>query len=186
MELPDCNAPLVPPEATRVAVLVISGDLRWCADIAPHDARKRRVSGRATAALATCPCEPLPTDTLDAIEQRIFARHGCALLGCHAGGSPQAGLSLAAGVAYSNVVGVASITDPPRLRVAPGDPENSVLWRKVAARTAGLDGVPGLGMPIGDPPLDSNELEALRVWIAAGAPATGTITPAQALLDCLP
>jgi hypothetical protein len=96
------------------------------------------------------------------------------------------GLSLAPGVAYSNLVGVASITDPPRLRVVPGDPEESVLWRKVAARTAGLDGVPGLGMPIGDPPLDVNELEALRLWIAAGAPASGTVMPAQTLLDCLP
>jgi hypothetical protein len=70
--------------------------------------------------------------------------------------------------------------------VAPGDPEESVLWRKAAARTTGFDGVPGLGMPIGDPPLDVNELEALRLWIAAGAPASGTIASAQALLDCLP
>ena len=184
LDLPDCTAPLVPPEATRVMVLVSSGDVRWCAEITSLERRKRQISGRTLTALATCPCEPLPTDTLDAIEQRIFARHSC--LGCHAGGSPEVGLSLAPGVAYSNLVGVASITDPPRLRVKPGDPEESVLWRKVAARTAGFDGVPGLGMPVGDPPLDQSELEAVRLWIAAGAPATGTVAPAQALLDCLP
>lgn len=184
LRVPNCGAPLVPPAATRVTVLVSSGDVRWCAEIAALEARRRRVSGRTLAVLATCPCEPLPSDTLAAIEQRIFARHGC--LGCHAGGAPEAGLSLASGVAHASLVGVASITDPDRLRVAPGDPAHSVLWRKLAARTVGLGDVPGLGMPIGDPPLDADELEALRLWIAAGAPASGTVADAHALLDCRP
>jgi hypothetical protein len=158
--------------------------VRWCADVTALRTAKRRISGRASAPLPTCPCEPLPPDTFAAIEQRLFARHGCSVPGCHGGEFGQADLSLAQGLAYANLVGVLSTTDPPRQRVTPGDPEQSVLWRKLAARTTGLDGVPGLGMPIGDPPLDVSELEALRLWIVAGAPATGTVAEAQTLLDC--
>jgi hypothetical protein len=186
LAVPVCSAPLVPVEATQVTMLVTSGDVRWCAAITPLQSRKRRVSGRATSALSTCPCEPLPADTFAALEQRLFARHGCGVLGCHGGASGQADLSLSPGLAYSNLVGVPSIMDPPRLRVAAGDPTESLLWRKLAARTLGLGGVPGVGMPVGDPPLDRNELEALRLWIAAGAPETGTVAQAQALLDCQP
>jgi len=184
LDLPDCAMPLVGPEATRVAILVTAGDVRWCADIVALRAGKRRITGATHASLATCPCEPLPADTFEAIERRIFARHGCGVLGCHGGVLGQADLSLAPGLAYANLVSVASTTDPTRVRVAPGDPEHSFLWQKVAVRTLGLDDIPGLGMPIGDPPLDVDELDALGLWIAAGAPATGTIAEAQALLAC--
>ena len=73
-----------------------------------------------------------------------------------------------------SLVSVPSTIDAAMLRVAPGDPEQSMLWRKLAARTLGQSGVPGTGMPIGDPAVGTNELEAVRQWILAGAPATGT------------
>jgi hypothetical protein len=184
LDLPDCTTPLVAPGAVHVAILVISGDVRWCADITELRTRERRITGRMHTPLATCPCEPLPADTFEAIERRIFARHGCGVLGCHGGVAGQADLSLAPGLAYANLVSVASTTDPTRLRVIPGDPEHSFLWQKLAVRTLGLDGVPGLGMPLGNEPVDAAELDALRLWIAAGAPATGTVAEAQALLGC--
>jgi hypothetical protein len=184
LELPNCSAPLVGPDAARIAVTVTSGDVRWCGDVTELRARERRVEGRTVTPLVVCPCEPLPADTLEAIERRVFARHGCATAGCHGGVSPQADLALAPGASYASLVSVPSLMDPPRLRVDPGDPEESVLWRKVAVRTLGFADVPGLGMPIGDPPVDVDELEAVRLWIAAGAPASGVVAEAQALLDC--
>jgi hypothetical protein len=184
LDWPDCTTPLVGPDAVHVAILVVSGDVRWCADVADLRVRKRRIAGRTLAPLATCPCEPLPADTFESIERRIFARHGCAVPGCHGGTSGQADLSLALGLAYAALVSVPSTMDPTRLRVSPGDPEHSFLWQKLAARTLGLADVPGLGMPIGDPPVDADELEVVRLWIAAGAPETGAVAGAQALLAC--
>jgi hypothetical protein len=184
LALPGCIAPLAGPGVSRIAIFVTSGDVRWCAEITEVAAGRRRLTGRARVPLPACPCESLPADTFAAIERRLFARHGCALQGCHGAAAPQADLRLAPGVAYGSLVGVPSQMDPARLRVAPGDPEGSFLWRKVAARTIGLTDVAGLGMPIGDPPFDAVELEALRLWIAAGAPETGLVPAAHVLLDC--
>jgi hypothetical protein len=184
LDLPACTTPLVGPEAAHVAILVVSGDVRWCAEITDLRVRGRRIAGRTRVSLPGCPCEPLPTDTFEAIAGRIFARHSCEVLGCHGGAAGQADLSLAPGRAYADLVSVPSTADPMRLRVAPGDAEHSLLWQKLAARTLGLGDVPGLGMPIGDPAVDADELEAVRLWIADGAPPTGTVAEAQALLDC--
>jgi hypothetical protein len=79
---------------------------------------------------------------------------------------------------------VPSQADPETVRVAPGDPDRSMLWLKLAGRTLGIAGVPGTAMPIGEPAVDAHELDAIREWILAGAPATGTIERAQALLHC--
>jgi hypothetical protein len=81
-------------------------------------------------------------------------------------------------------VDVPSHADPSLSRVAPGDAENSMLWRKLAARTLRLPGVPGNSMPIGDPSLDADELDAVRRWIVAGAPERGSVPEADALLSC--
>jgi hypothetical protein len=42
----------------------------------------------------------------------------------------------------------------------------------------------GMPMPISGRGPDADEVEAIRRWIAAGAPRTGTIESAQALLSC--
>ena len=39
-------------------------------------------------------------------------------------------------------------------------------------------------MPIGDPTVGTAELEAIRQWILAGAPATGSVPEVQSLLAC--
>jgi hypothetical protein len=73
-------------------------------------------------------------------------------------------------------------------RVEPGDQERSFLWRKLAAATIGLQGVPGTPMPSGGrPPISKDELDALRLWIRAGAPEFGVVSHTQTLLrSCLP
>lgn len=184
LALPGCGTPLVPAGTVRVAVLVTAGDARWCADVTSFATRGQRLSGSARRALAGCPCEPLPGGALAALGQRVFARHGCTVPGCHGGAFGQAGLSLSPELAYASLVGVPSTIDPARVRVVPGDPASSLLWQKVAARTVSLGGVPGLGMPIGDPAVDADELAALELWIAAGAPGTGPVRGLPQLLDC--
>jgi len=94
----------------------------------------------------------------------IFASQ-CALSGCHNAGTVQAGLELTPVVAYGNIVNVAAVEEPGLLRVSPGDPENSYLYRKVR-----LQG-PGNGterMPFGGQ-LTPDEIAAIRSWIEQGA-----------------
>jgi hypothetical protein len=134
--------------------------------------------------LPSCRCDELPSDTFEAIERRVFARHACTTLGCHGSTPAAAGLVLTGTDVYAHLVSVASATDGDILRVAPGDPDRSMLWLKLAARTIDLPNVPGSEMPIGDPAVGEAELEAIRQWILAGAPETGTVAAAQDLLAC--
>ncbi|MFY0663256.1 MAG: c-type cytochrome [Natronospirillum sp.] len=84
--------------------------------------------------------------------------------GCH-GATGAAGLSLTAANAYANLVNVASRTNGGIMRVAPGDPDNSMLIKKVEGQ-AGV----GSRMPLGRGPLPDETIQQLRDWIAAGAP----------------
>jgi hypothetical protein len=174
------------PGTTSVAVRVHMGDIRWCAEATAGDVREspRRWRARIRETPRTCPCPPLPTNTLEAIRQRVFERHTCSVPGCHGSAPGQGGLFLATSDLHGQLVGVPSQADPETVRVAPGDPDRSMLWLKLAGRTLGIAGVPGTAMPIGEPAVDAHELDAIREWILAGAPATGTIERAQALLHC--
>lgn len=177
---------LLPRGTLRVAATVAIGDLRWCAEVEAAGVRElsKRLVAATTEALPACPCEPLPTDSFAAIERRVFARHTCATAGCHGSAPGQGSLLLARGSAYADLVSVASTADAGVLRVAPGDPEGSMLWRKLAARTLGIGTVPGTAMPIGGPTVGIAELEAIRQWILAGAPATGSVPGVEELLAC--
>jgi hypothetical protein len=178
------EAPVPLASATRIAVTIASGELRWCGAASELRTVGRRVVATSTTSLTRCPCPPLPPDTFAAIARRIFARHACAVAICHGNTPGQGGLTLAGDAAYGALIGVPSMIDPSMPRVVPGDPDRSMLWRKLAARTLRLGGVPGNSMPIGDPSLDVTELDAVRRWIAAGAPEHGTVPDAHALLDC--
>lgn len=88
--------------------------------------------------------------------------------GCHGGGQPSAGLSLAAGESHAALIGVASSEQPGVLRVQAGDPDASWLVTKIEA------GPPvGDRMPIGGA-LALAQIAAIRGWISAGAPETET------------
>ncbi len=124
--------------------------------------------------------------TWEAIQDVIFARHGCADDVCH-GSSASGGLDLRPGVAYANLVEARSVGSS-YPRITPGDNDRSFLWLKLAAKTL-PDDYTGFGtpMPSGRAAISEDELELLRRWIYGGAPETGTSLDTEELVDgCLP
>jgi hypothetical protein len=86
---------------------------------------------------------------------------------CHLPGAEQGGLALHPKGAYKNLVGVPS-TQSPLLRVAPGKPEESYLYRKLMGTHLAAGGT-GERMPFGDMQLTSEEIERVKRWIETGA-----------------
>lgn len=82
--------------------------------------------------------------------------------GCH---PPNQSLDLRAGHTYASTVNVPSNQMPSLMRIKPGDPENSYLYRKLTGQ-----GIIGSRMPQGGPFLSQSQLDAVRGWILAGAP----------------
>jgi len=103
----------------------------------------------------------------------------CALAGCHAigaDGRPPAGaLGLeGAAAAHGSLVGVradgsATCRATGLARVAPGDPDASLLMHKLEGEAPDGFHVCAERMPLGRDPLPSVHLAAIRAWIAAGA-----------------
>lgn len=139
------------------------------------------------SAAQPAPC-PTPASTFELIQRGVFEQHGCTQDFCH-GASMQAGLDLRAGASYQSLLSDAQSAHPaadgPNL-VQPGRPQQSLLWLLLAAKTFGLPNPPGTPMPIGAKPLTNNELEAIRLWIVAGAPQQGTLAGIAALIDACP
>jgi len=107
--------------------------------------------------------------TLSRDVQPIFTVN-CLFSGCHAGSSPEEGMSLVAGQAFSNVVNVAARQLPSMNRVTPNLPDNSYLVHKVQGTHLDV-GVGGSGsrMPLGRSPLSQGDINLIRAWIQAGA-----------------
>jgi hypothetical protein len=176
-----------------VAVTLEIGAARWCADFHQEHLKRNRANGgpvRQVVAKAKdgperCPCGGTLTSTWSAI-QTMFTQHGCTQSICH-GDARQGGLDLRPDVAYANLVGVESVEFPPQLRVLPGDKDESLLYRKLAAQTLGLTGA-GRGMPLPDaPPLSEDQLRLVALWIYNGAPETDVVPGSQNLLaSCVP
>ena len=128
--------------------------------------------------------------TADLIQHAIFENHSCTADACH-GSAQSGGLDLTAD-AVDHLVDVPSTLDPARKRIEPGDPQHSLLFLKLAAKTlpdqypAAELGV-GVPMPQALPALSQDELEAVRLWIYGGAPRTGTVKGVGDLLHgCTP
>ncbi|MBW2509972.1 MAG: hypothetical protein JRE81_15180 [Deltaproteobacteria bacterium] len=124
------------------------------------------------------------TSTYEAIQETIFEAKGCTASACH-GNAMLGGLDLRAGASFDALVRQSSTIDPSIERVKPGDQDLSVLYRKLAAATQG-DDLTGLGqaMPINEEPLSDDQLDALRSWIRAGAPADTIVGDTLGLLGC--
>ena len=73
-------------------------------------------------------------------------------------------MSLEAGRTHGDTVNVTSNQSPPLARIAPGDPDDSYLVRKVEG--TGL----GARMPRNMPPLSGAEIQLIRDWVSSGAP----------------
>jgi cysteine-rich repeat protein len=130
---------------------------------------------------ATCDASAPPfAGTWAAIVTRVFVRQRCA--GCH-GSAHVAGLDLRPDSAYASLVGVPALTVAGLARVAPGNPAGSLLWNVLAKGLGapGADDLPGIAMPIGGR-LTPEDVEAVRLWIAAGAPELGVVPGTEAFL----
>ena len=76
-------------------------------------------------------------------------------------------MSLEAGSSFSNLVNVPSTEVPSRLRVNPGNPDDSYLIIKIVENDPRRV---GSRMPlIGPPFLDEDVIEVIKRWIAEGA-----------------
>jgi len=133
-------------------------------------------------------------DTFAAIQSVVFEGRGCTQEVCH-GSAQQGGLDLRAGASYRALFEISSPSGAGP-RVLPGQPRQSILYRKLAAATLpGSVEITGSPMPSGLPPLSENELAAIKIWIESGAPERGSVGdpirgesgPVADLLDaCLP
>ena len=105
-----------------------------------------------------------PSETLTALQSEFFSPT-CALAGCHSAGSAQAGMSLAAGQSFGNLVNVPSSQISSFNRVTPFDPENSYLIKKLR----GDSDISGDRMPRSGNFLTAAELARFVTWINEGA-----------------
>lgn len=144
--------------------------------------RSRTVAVAAVAAVVSACCgsrSPVPERTAPSFERDIapvLADRCATTRGCHgADPTPAVDLDLRPTAAYRDLVGVPAENGPvPFLRVAPGDPERSLLLLKL---TGALGPGQGKRMPI-DPrthePADTLSEHwvgaVLARWIEAGAP----------------
>jgi hypothetical protein len=106
-----------------------------------------------------------PEPTLSYLQDEVFSAT-CAFSSCHGAVAPQKGLSLMPGRTYAAVVNQDSTTSPGIKRVAPGDPDGSLLLQAVL----GIAPNNVRRMPLNAPALDATRIQMLREWIAAGAP----------------
>ena len=100
--------------------------------------------------------------TLASIQVNIFDP-SCVV--CHSGAAAPQGLRLDAASSFVNLVGVASTQDGSLLRVAPGNPDQSYLIRKLE----GGPNISGGQMPQGGPFLSQATIDVIRQWITEGA-----------------
>ncbi len=122
--------------------------------------------------------------TYAAIQANVFEAKGCTQSICH-GESAEGGLDLRAMASHGRLVYASSSIDAGIYRVNPGDPETSVLYRKLQAKLTGEDlGPLGQAMPQSGEPLTDDELEAIRLWIRNGATADQVSAKAMGLLGC--
>lgn len=103
---------------------------------------------------------PVPETTFTSIQSTLFATK-CG--GCH---GSSGGLTFSGTGAYADLVSAPEKNSPlcdSELRVNPGDPDNSVLIKRLEGTACGPR------MPKGGTPLTTEQIAAIRNWILAGA-----------------
>jgi hypothetical protein len=89
---------------------------------------------------------------------------------CHIGANAPQGMRLDAANSYAMIVNVASNEVPALLRINPGNPDASYLVQKIQGNAA-----QGVRMPANGPPyLTQAQIDLIRGWVAAGAPAASS------------
>ena len=122
-------------------------------------------------------CADVPGDaapgtdaTLSKLRDTLFVST-CQFSACHDGGNPAAGLDFGAADLHAELMGHAVQANTNLPLVAPGNPEESWLYR-VVSECRPTDGSGGVvsHMPLNSPKLaDPGLVAALREWIEAGA-----------------
>jgi hypothetical protein len=101
--------------------------------------------------------------TFSNIQQNVFS---AICIECHCGVLAPEGLRLDPQNSYNNLVGVRSAEQSDLFRVEPGNANRSYIIRKLE----GGPDISGGQMPLDRTPLDQSTINAIRVWIAQGAP----------------
>ena len=123
------------------------------------------------AAIGGTPIEPTEAGpvathapTYSAIYDEVFEPQGCSADRCHGG----LGIKLAdKATGHASLLSDVGVNGCAGMKlVVPGQPDQSLLYRKVA------DDMPPCGarMPLGLAPLDPETLTQIRTWIEMGAP----------------
>lgn len=112
---------------------------------------------------------PIGPPTLSDIAATVFP--SCTWSACHGGDSPAAGLDLASADLHAELLGHEVQADTADPLIAPGDPEGSWLYQRLAlCDPTGNDGVEYAHMPLGNPVLlDAGLIAKVRAWIEDGA-----------------
>ena len=112
--------------------------------------------------------------TYHEIQDYIFDK-SCASSACHAAPANAGNLNLTYGLSYQDLVGRVPLNPAAAAAgmklIDPGNPENSFLLTKL------IDPTPeqGVRMPFNAGTLHTGKIEAIRTWIAAGAPQEGIL-----------
>ena len=116
---------------------------------------------------------PTYDSTFEAIQAVVFEQAGCANSLCH-GDAKAGGLDLTTENAWDNLVGVQAESSSLDL-VNPRRPASSYLYHKLSAKTfPGSYDIAGAPMPSAGGAITPGQLEAIRLWIEAGAPKEGS------------
>lgn len=105
-----------------------------------------------------------PEATLSTIQSSIFSQR-CAVSGCHVPGTNAPMAMRSAQESFDALVNVASMQRPSIIRVAPNDPDNSYLIRKLE----GGPNISGSRMPSSGSRLSNSQIDLIREWISNGA-----------------
>jgi hypothetical protein len=101
--------------------------------------------------------------TLTNIQRNVFS---AICVDCHAGPQAPQGLRLDPQNSYDNLVNIRSVEQSDLFRVDPGNADASFIIRKLE----GGPNITGGQMPLNRPALQQNTINAIRIWIAQGAP----------------
>ncbi|MDB4891560.1 MAG: hypothetical protein JWL61_3415 [Gemmatimonadetes bacterium] len=143
----------------------------------------------ASGGTASIPSTPSPVDGAASFAQiqNTILTPSCATSSCHIGSTPQGNLSLAADVAYANLINAvpanANARDDGLRRIIPGKPDSSLLYHKLVFPPGHHAHDYGNPMPTGTAGLSIGQLEFVRQWIAAGAPKSGVVADATLLAN---
>lgn len=167
----DCNgngAVAINELITGVNVVLGNSDLSVCPAFDVNDSGTVTINELVAAVAASLEGCGGGEATFEDV-QAIFDEK-CATVGCHSGAFPANDMSLVAGEAFDEIVGVEpfniAAAEMNLLRVDPGNANNSFLLLKVAGP---LPAELGVQMPQFQLPLSEDEVRTIRDWIDAGA-----------------